>query len=557
MIRGVLLAFVCVAALLVVGAASSAVAGTYQVPACFDAPHGETAAFTAQNTSPQTITTSTECPPAPGASFSGLLVSTTLGAASSSDGASASWTIAAPTGTTLSSLSVRRYFGKRDENWNVAVRKADGTALETCDFDPNTQLECTVGSDVPTDAENYVTYGNLNTQSVSFGIVCQAGAFTCLSGSTQRQAWIAVYAATATVSDPDPPSIGSPQGSLFAAAGSWHRGIEQATVPATDASGVKTVSVLLDGSSVATSPQTCDYTHMQPCPGSVDPSMNVDLAGLADGPHQLQIAATDAADQQQLTTASELLVDNHAPAAPLNLAVQRSADGTYSATWTNPAQESAAPIAGAHYRVCLQGGTSCSTDAVAAGAGVSHIDAITVPSSPARYDLDVWLEDAAANVNPANEASAVIDTTTGPGGGGSSGGGGGGGGSSSGGGGSPPGKLAGGLRLRKAAQRGSVLTLAGTIAPTAHGGLVAIARRSPVGRTTATGRATIKAGHWRLRITLPSRIKRQMRYSVVLRYAGDSTHLGDILRRRLLARHPLASRSLARTFWIRSEPSAG
>lgn len=551
MIRGALLAFVFVAALLA-GASRGAVAGTYQVPACFDAPHGETFAFTAQNASPQTITTSTECPPAPGATFSGLLVSTTLGAANSANGASASWSIAAPAGTTLSSLSVRRYFGKRDENWNVAVRKADGTALETCDFDPNTQLECTVGSDVPTDAENYVTYDNLNTQSVSFGIVCQAGAFTCLSGSTQRQAWIAVYAATATVSDPDPPSIGAPQGSLIAAAGSWHRGTEEATVPATDASGVKTASVIIDGSSLATSPQACDYTHMQPCPGSVDPSMDVNLAGLADGPHQLQVAATDAAGQQELTTASELLVDNHAPTAPLNLAVQRNADGTYAATWTNPAQGSAAPITGAHYRVCLQGGTSCSADAYAAGAGVSRLDAIAVPSPPAHYELDVWLEDAAANASPSDAASAVIDTTTGlgtgGGGGGRSGGGGTGGGSGTGGGVSSTTRRSAHLRIRKASQHGSVLTIVGTAAPAARGPIVAVLRRAPAGRTRLVARSYVRGGHWTLRVRLSAKLRKQMKYLLRVSYGGDLSYARTTFSRLLLARRRLTSHSGRRGF---------
>jgi len=553
MIRGVVVAFVLVAALAGAAATGNAVAGTYQVAACFDAPHGETTAFTPANSSPQTITTSTECPPAPGATFSGLLVSTTLGAANSADGASASWSIAAPAGTTLSSLSVRRYFGKLDENWNVAVREADGTALETCDFDPNTQLECTVGSDVPTDAENYVTYGNLDTPSVSFGVVCQAGAFTCLSGSTQRQAWIAVYAATATVNDPDPPSIGTPQGSLIGAAGTWHRETEAATVPATDASGVKTVSLLVDGSPVATSPQSCDYTHMQPCPGSVDPTMNVDLADLADGPHELQVAATDAADQQQLTAASELLVDDHAPTAPLNLAVQRNGDGTYSATWTNPAQGAAAPIAGAHYRVCLQGGTSCSADTYVAGAGVSHLDSIAVPPSPARYELDVSLQDAAANTNPANAASAVIDTTTGPGGGGGSGGGGtGGGGSGTGGGGPPSTGRSAHLHIHKATQHGGVLTIVGTIAPAARGSIVALLRRAPTGRTRVVARSSVRQGNWTLRLRLSTRLREQMRYLLRVSYDGDHSYAAASLSRLLLARGRLTSPGARRGFRLAS-----
>src|SRR5689334_14553354 len=66
-------------------------AGTYSVTACFDAPAGQASAFTPTNSSPSTLTVAGVCPPTPGDPFSGLLLSTTLLAPNSPDGATAAW----------------------------------------------------------------------------------------------------------------------------------------------------------------------------------------------------------------------------------------------------------------------------------------------------------------------------------------------------------------------------------------------------------------------------------------------------------------------------------
>lgn len=518
------------AAVLLAAAASSASGATYTVTACADAPSGQMSAFGPTNTSPQTLATSATCPPAPGASFSGLLVTTILMAPNSPTGATASWSVSAPSGTTLDSLSVRRYFGKRDVFWNVGIRKANGGVLETCDFDPSTQLGCAVGSTVPTDAENYATYANLATQAVTFSLVCEAGSFTCLSGATQRQAWIAVYGATAVVDDPAPPQLGAVQGSLVTnATHGWHRGSQQASFDASDASGVRSTALVIDNVPASSSAQTCDFTQMQPCPPSVHPTFTVDLTQLADGVHQLRGQAADAADQAQLTQPVTLQVDNHAPTSPQELAAARASDGSFTLTWSNPPQAPGAPIGVAHYQVCERDGTGCGTPSSATASNISRIDGIAVPLAPREHLLRLWLEDDAGNTNAASAASVVVRRPErGRDGGGSR---------------PPSGSRAPRLRVRAALQRASLLTVAGSLAPDATGTVSAVVRSG--GRARATANARPAGGSWKIRLLLPVTVKKKMRYALVVRYQGDEHYRSARSSRTLIARRE----------WSRARPS--
>lgn len=526
--RRLLTAVLMGAALLAI-AASGAAGATYTVTACADAPSGQMSAFSPTNTSPQTLTTNATCPPAPGAAFSGLLVSTILMGPNSPNGATAFWSVSAPPGTTLDSLSVRRYFGKRDVFWNVRIRKADGTVLETCDFDPSTQLGCAVGSDVPTDAENYVTYASLATQGVTFSLVCQAGSFTCLSGATQRQAWIAVYGATAVVDDPAPPQLGAVQGSLVSdTAHGWHRGTQQATFDASDASGIKSAALLIDNVPTASSAQTCDFTQMQPCPASLHPTFTVDLTQLADGVHQLRAQAADAADQVQLTQPVTLQVDNHAPTSPQDLAAARASDGSFTLTWSNPPQVSAAPISVAHYQVCERDGTGCGPPSSTTAPNINRVDGVAVAVMPREHLVRLWLEDDAGNTNASRAATVVVRQPDG---------------GRDGGGRSPGGSKAPRLHVRAALQRASLLTVAGSLAPDATGTVSAVVRSG--GRARATANARPAGGSWKIRLLLPARVKKKMRYALLVRYEGDEHYRSARSSRTLIARRE----------WSREHPS--
>lgn len=525
MIEKLALAVGLAAAISLTAELDSASAATFAVPICADAPNGETTAISPTNTSPGTLSTVSTCPPTPSSTFSGLLVSTTLMAANSPTGATAAWSIVAAPGTTLSALSVRRYFGKRDTFWNVTVRKTGGQVLETCEFDPSTQLECTVGSSTPTDAENYVTYTNLATQGVSFSLVCQAGMFTCLSGATQRQAWIALYGATAVVDDPAPPQVSTLQGSLVSASThGWHRGQQQATFDAADASGLRSATLIVDDAPVATSAQSCDFTRMQPCPGTVHAAFDIDLAQLADGTHLVRGQAVDAADQPQLTTPVALQVDNHAPAAPVNLTATRNADGSFAASWTNPGQGAGAPIAVAYYEVCDPAGTTCGPVNSAAAPNIAQIAELAVPDTPGDYLLRLWLEDDAGNATPASAASVVVHQPR-----------------------RDPVRVGAHLGFRVALQRSSFLTVAGSIAPNARGTVSAVLRHA---RTRTTTHTRPSHGSWKLRLRLPPTIKTKMRFALMVTYTGDQLHRPAKASRTLIARRSWTPQKPSRRFRI-------
>jgi hypothetical protein len=518
---------------IVVGLISTAAhAGTYTVSACFDAPAGQFAAFASSNSSPSTLTADAHCPPAPGESFSGLLLSTTLMAVGSPDGATAAWTTSAPPGTTLDQLSVRRYFGKRDENWDVSVVKADGSALETCDFNPATQLECTVGSATPTAPANYVTYANLDTSSVSFRLRCDAAPFTCLSGTSQRQAWIALYAATAQIVDPVAPVLGTPSGSLVddSSHAGWHRGVESLSVPASDSSGIKATGVSIDGTAVAAVDQSCDFTQMRPCPAEASPAIAVDLASLSDGPHELRMSATDAATQASSVTRT-LNVDQHPPAAPVGLATTTLGDGRYAASWTNPGQGAAAPITGASYEVCRVAGNGCPIRALTSGVGVHDLPPFALPADSGRYALRVALVDQAGNTDASRVAIGQIDTdsTTAPP--------------------PPPGRREPpSFRPAGAARVQRLLTIRGTVAASATGSVTGVVTGIDHRRPQATATTSVRRSAWRLQLELPRGLRRQSRYLLVLKYAGDDQHRPAAISRTLIATGPRARAAAKRRF---------
>src|SRR4029079_13898482 len=65
------------------------------------------------------------------------------------------------------------------------------------------------------------------------------------------------------------------------------------------------------------------------------------------------------------------------------------------------------PVAVAHYRLCAADGSGCQPAGQLAAPGISGIDGISVPSE-GEWTLQVWLEDAAGNVNSANVATTTL-----------------------------------------------------------------------------------------------------------------------------------------------------
>jgi hypothetical protein len=111
------------------------------------------------------------------------------------------------------------------------------------------------------------------------------------------------------VRDDTAPDVSAVGGDITAG---WVRGTRTAVVRATDSAGVRTFRASLDGGQVASDTLTCDYTRAAPCPGSVQRSIPIDTAALADGPHAIRVEAVDAGANTGAAVAT-VRVDNSAP----------------------------------------------------------------------------------------------------------------------------------------------------------------------------------------------------------------------------------------------------
>lgn len=149
------------------------------------------------------------------------------------------------------------------------------------------------------------------------------------------------------------------------------------------------------------------YSRLVPCPLAFGGSIPINIAGLADGRHDLALTTIDAGGRQSVSGPYPMFVDNTAPAAPKNLTVVggegwRSRDD-FGIRWDNPS-DPYAPVAVAHWRLCAVGG-AC-RDGQTTAAGIKGLDGLVTGGS-GDYVLRVWLEDSAGNQNAANAAGPI------------------------------------------------------------------------------------------------------------------------------------------------------
>ena len=341
--------------------------------------------------------------------------------------------------------------------------------------------------------------------------------------------------------DPAPPAVAPLTGTLVAPG--WHSGVEPVNLSATDASGVKSLSLVAGDTRLLDSQQTCDYSRMQPCPASLQQTVSVDTAKLTDGTYELKETATDAADQPGTQTAT-LKVDRHAPEKPTDLAVERNPDGTLAFAWTNPDQGTAAPISGARYEVCDALGVGCVAGGLIAGPNIARLGAVSIPAG--EHVVRVWLQDEAGNADSAGAATITVDPSTitarrtvetnppvlesGP-------------------------APSASLRITKARQNGSTLTLTGTIAKKATATLTARVSKGRTTKTLATAKTKPKAGKWTLKVKLTSTLRRSNTMYVRVAFAGQSSYAKATALRKL-SKRPKSSGNTAQEFSLESR-SAG
>jgi hypothetical protein len=237
-------------------ATGTAFAGIYQVAACAAPAPLINNSWQPFNNNPTYLETSANCgskdvtegsPTTSGLAATDILqLSTNVPA-----GAVAGWQFIAPSGDTISAVSMDRDLYRQAEGWVPEIVDADGNALpgETCS--PNG--DCEVSGEA--------VHTGLDTTSLAIELACDPAPVqltVCANGFSEHDARVELNSATVTVTDNQPPQITSTSGSLFT--GALLRGTLSGTVDGSDSSGVQYARVYIDGTQVAQQAPASD-TH--------------------------------------------------------------------------------------------------------------------------------------------------------------------------------------------------------------------------------------------------------------------------------------------------------
>jgi len=235
--------------------------------------------------------------------------------------------------------------------------------------------------------------------------------------SLEPGSWSAIRGLTLTVEDDRAPGAGM-NGPL--AAGGWLRDSQALSFWGWDVGGgLRFGETTIDGARVDLTEYACAKTtvggewratRMRPCELTKSGGTTVDTAHFSDGPHVLRHCEADFAGNAGCTPEQTVYIDNNPPAHPRNLGLaggdswRRTDD--FDATWQNPDQGPASPIAGASWRIVGPSGYDTGVR-YAAGRGRAALSDLTVPRAGA-YTLSVWLRDEAGNEAPASAVSLPL-----------------------------------------------------------------------------------------------------------------------------------------------------
>lgn len=307
-------------------------------------------------------------------------------------GAAARWFFWAPGGTVIVGVRANAYFSRKNHRWQVGLSNGSQLLAGCYASAADTGGTCFDGLS----ADEYLPVpGNGAVYTETF---CAYG--PCPVGGGDWYGWASLTWVSVTVLDETLPSINNPGGSLWT--DQWISGTRRVSFDAGDNTGIKDVRVLIDGREMARAGRGCDPT-VKTCPNWPGAVLDVATAtGIADGRHRLSLEATDRGDNRAALQ-RDVLVDNTPPAAPTDLAVD-GGDGwkptnRFTLRWTNPVQ-TAAPIAGADYRLCPVPVTAgpCLTGS-RTDSKLAEIKDFAVPGL-GDWTLTLWLRDAAGNSRP-------------------------------------------------------------------------------------------------------------------------------------------------------------
>lgn len=387
-------------ALLLLGA-REATAGSYSVAQC--GWYVDKDADWADTTGGAKFRSDAWCVPSGGDPFAGVHTkSFTRGGGTVSGTRFARWRWAAPGGT-----GITRVTGTWWHTLHDGMEQRIGTGNWSGGFDP---FASAAGTD--TTPRNFAANFSIPQPALEDRLLCaRLESKWC---SLESDSWSALRALVITLDDGYAPVPGAAGADL--AAGGWRRGAQRVNYWDSDVGGgVRYSETQVDGARVGLTEYPCGKalidgqwrgTRMQPCPTGAADEVTVQTTSFSDGPHELKRCATDFAGNSACLLPTRVLIDNHAPAHPRNLALAggegwRRVDN-FDFSWSNPDQGAASPINGAYWRVTGPAGYDTGVK-LASGLGVSSLSDRTVPR-PGVFKLRIWLRDEAGN---SDSASAV------------------------------------------------------------------------------------------------------------------------------------------------------
>lgn len=401
------------AALLLV--APSASAGSYEVVACGGAAGGAQNAFA--GAADGQMAAYNICPNVPSNPVSGIVTraSATAGPGWVPHLAGAYQIFEAPPGASLASVSFDLAAIRLAGYWTTGVVAYDG------DFNfgdlPYGCYAGTAGCAIGTPSFfGPVTVGLNGHSRFRFETRCGNLGGCDISATGFQPGVRALFAAAnvrVRVQDATPPAINPAGGALWDQG--WHRGYEEAWEGLSDNVGIMGLRLRVDGAVDESQDYTdagwpggvrCDFTRRRPC-NDLTGGVSLDTRSLSDGRHGIRVEAVDAAGNESAVERT-INVDN-TPPVRVNASVEggegwrRTND--FTVRWPSPSRQ-VAPLTKAHYRLCALGAGPTCTNGSQSRPGVENLSHIAVPG-PGDYTLEVWLEDAAGNTDPASASDPV------------------------------------------------------------------------------------------------------------------------------------------------------
>jgi hypothetical protein len=376
---------------------------------------------TTLNANEDALATGTDCPPStrpPGypTSFqqAGIWASDRLGdaggALEADSGDRAEMTFIPLPGTTITRLRYWRaiHIGPEDKYLPYISLSTRSNVIDTCII--GGQSTCYAGGDdwFPNDAtmtnrSSYRDLTGISASSIIVGLYCaDSDVHTCGNGSSLTHVDAEIFSAFLTISDPAPPTVGTPTGAGWTA-DTWSQGTLPLSLASSDTTGISATRVYADGSLIASLQRRCSYDRPRPCTDEPAGAVGLPTAGLADGAHQIAVGGVDAAgNETRVQRAAPLLVDTHAPAAPVGLVSQApsSTENRFEAHWSL-SHDTGSPIVAARYQLCQ----AAVCGAVQTAPSLTAVDGLAL-AAEGDASLRVWLVDGVGHEAP--DAAATI-----------------------------------------------------------------------------------------------------------------------------------------------------